>query len=309
LKAILGVYRYYQTLGGTLGSQEAILAHEESYFLAMFLVGVVAALIWYRKWKVVIPLAALSPIVALALLYNHRRVGMLALWIALVVLAVVAIRFEKSLRRFLIIGTAVAAIAGGAFLATYWDKQGGTIAQIVRPVHSIFVPDPRDAQSDAYRLAENANLIFTFQTSPLIGIGFGRPMAYVFPMADISYIYPLWNYIPHNSILWVGMRMGTVGLIAFFGLVGMAILEAARQLRVRKDVLLRGVAAFAIAAIVGQLVVSWGDLQLENYRNMLFLGMILGIVDALHRIPDVQARSAEVLSPVPDSQPRVADAA
>ena len=309
LKAILGVYRYFETLGGVLGGQEAILAHEESYFFAMFLIGVAAALIWYRKWKILVPLFALSPVVALALLYNHRRVGMLALWIGLVVLAVLAIRFERSLRRYLIIGTVVAAVAGAGFLATYWDKQGGTIAQIVRPVHSIFVPDPRDAQSDAYRVAENANLTITFQTSPLVGIGFGRPMAYVFPMADISYIYPLWNYIPHNTILWIGMRMGTIGLVAFFGLVGMAILEAARQLRVRNDALLRGVAAFAIVAIVGQLVVSWGDLQLENYRNMLFFGSILGIVDALHRVPDAQARVAGVQDEVPGSQTRIADAA
>ena len=286
LKALLGLYRYFETLGGNLGTRESILSHEESYFFAMFLIGVVAALIWYRRWKLLLPLIALSPLVGLALLENRRRVGMLALWAALIVLAMLAVRFEFSLRRYLVVASAVVAIGAGVFLAAYWDHQYGTIGQLVRPVHSLFEPDQRDAQSDAYRQAENANLTFTYQTSPVIGIGFGRPMLYIFPMADISYIYPLWNYIPHNTILWIGMRMGAVGLIAFWALIGMAILAAARQMNVRTDPLLRGIAAFAIAAIVAELVVGWGDLQLENYRNMMFLGTMLGIIDALPRVPD-----------------------
>ncbi|HEV2034899.1 MAG TPA: O-antigen ligase family protein [Candidatus Dormibacteraeota bacterium] len=309
LKAIVGFYRYLVTLGGKIDGASTLLSHEESYFLAMFLIGVFVALIWYRKWRFLIPAIALSPLVGFVLLENGRRVGMLALWAAIVVLALIALRFEKPMRRWLVVGTAVIAICAGGFLATYWDHTYGTIGQIVRPVHSQFVPDEKDAQSNAYRDAENANMIATFSWSPLVGIGFGRPMAYIFPMADISNIYPFWNYIPHNTILWLAMRMGTIGLIAFWALIGMAILEAAGQMRVRKDALLRGVAAFAILAIIAELIVAWGDLQLENYRNMLFLGTILGIVDALHRVPDAQAQSADLQSGVPDSPTRVADAA
>jgi hypothetical protein len=309
LKAILGFYRYFATLGGKIDGATTLMSHEESYFLAMFLIGVLVALIWYRKWKFLIPAIALSPLVGLVLLENGRRVSMLALWAAIVVIALIAVRFEKSMRRWLVVGTAVFAICAGGFLATYWDHTYGTIGQIVRPVHSQFEPDTKDAQSNAYRDAENANMIITFQWSPVVGIGFGRPMAYIFPMADISNIYPFWNYIPHNTILWLAMRMGAVGLIAFWALIGMAILEAAGQMRVRKDALLRGVAAFAIVAIIAELIVAWGDLQLENYRNMLFLGTIFGVIDALHRIPDAQVQTAEKDSAVADLQTRVADAA
>jgi len=286
LKAFLGLYRYFGTLGGSLGGRESILSHEESFFLALFLVGVVVALIWYRRWKFLLILMALSPLVGLALIENRRRVGTLALWIGLVVLALIAVRFESTIRKHLIVVSAVLAVGASVFLVTYWDHTYGTIGEIVRPIHSQFAPDQRDAQSDAYRLAENANLMISFQSSPLVGIGFGLPMAYVFPMADISSVYPLWNFIPHNTILWIGMRMGTVGLVAFWALIGMAILAAARQMHKRTDPLLRGVAAFAIVVIVAELVVAWGDLQLENYRNMMFLGTMLGIIDALPRVPD-----------------------
>jgi hypothetical protein len=286
LKAFIGLYRYFVTLGGSLGGRESMLSHEESFFLALFLIGVVVALIWYRRWKFLLILIAMSPLVGLALLENRRRVGMLALWVGLVVLALIAVRFESVMRKQLIVVSAVLAVGAGAFVVIYWDHTYGTIGEIVRPIHSQFLPDQRDAQSDAYRLAENANLMVSFQSSPLVGIGFGRPMAYVFPMADISSVYPLWNFIPHNTILWIGMRMGTVGLIAFWALIGMAILAAARQMHVRTDPLLRGIAAFAIVVIVAELVVAWGDLQLENYRNMMFVGTILGIIDALPRVPD-----------------------
>ncbi len=103
LKAFLGLYRYFGTLGGSLGWRESILSHEESFFLALFLVGVVVALIWYRRWKFLLILMALSPLVGLALIENRRRVGTLALWIGLVVLALIAVRFESTIRKHLIV--------------------------------------------------------------------------------------------------------------------------------------------------------------------------------------------------------------
>jgi O-antigen ligase len=256
-------------------------------------VATVAVLIWYRRWRLAIPLLLFLPVVSIALIENRRRVGILALWVALVVLIALAIRFESRMRKGLIPLTAVAVAGVALFMVSNWNHDTGTIGQVVRPVHSLFEPSSRDAQSDAYREAENANILFTYQTSPAIGIGFGRPMDNVFPMADISNIYPLWNYIPHNTLLWIGMRMGTLGYAVLFALLGIAILEATRQARTRADPLLRGVAAFAIVAIVAELMVAWGDLQLENYRNMIFLGTILGIIDALPRIPDAQKRTGD----------------
>jgi hypothetical protein len=78
--------------------------------------------------------------------------------------------------------------------------------------------------------------------------------------------------------------MGIVGMAAFWALVAMIILEGIRALSAQEDSLLRGVAAFALAAIAAELVVGYGDVQLENYRNMIFFGVMVGIIDALPRI-------------------------
>src|SRR5260370_583333 len=134
-------------------------------------------------------------------------------------------------RRGAWLGVPLAVVVGGtAYTIAFWNHTYGITGELVRPIHSLFQPDQRDYLSNIYRVAEDANLRVTYKTSPLLGVGFGIPMLVIFPMADISYIYPLWNYIPHNTLLWVGMRMGAVGYAAFWGLVAMAVLQATRQL-------------------------------------------------------------------------------
>jgi O-antigen ligase len=199
---------------------------------------------------------------------------------------VLAARFDLVNRRRLVNGTVVSLIVIGVFLAAFWDHQSGLIGELVRPFHSLYQPDSRDYLSNIYRQAEDANLLFTFKSSPLVGIGFGRPMFYAYQMADISYIYPLWNYIPHNTLLWIGMRMGVIGFITFFGLLTIAVLTACRVALAGRDSFLTGVAIVAVAAIGMELAVGYLDLQLDSYRNLIFLGVVLGVI---HRLPALAA--------------------
>jgi uncharacterized membrane protein (DUF373 family) len=52
--------------------------------------------------------------------------------------------------------------------------------------------------------------------------------------------------------------------------------------------LLRTIAAFAIAAVVGEIVVGYADIQLENYRNLIFLGVVLGVLNRLSQLPEAE---------------------
>lgn len=306
IKAAIGYNRYFFTLHQDLGNAEAILAHEESYFLALFVIAAVAACIWYWRPKLVVPILLFVPVVFVVLLENQRRAAMLALWAGLAVVVFLAIWFERRLRKRLIVVSAVAVLMLGGFTATYWNQQYGLAAQVVRPVQSILgQPDQRDYNSNLYRENENANLIATYRTDIPFGIGFGLPMMVIYPMADISQSYPFWQYIPHNSLLWVAMTMGLLGMAAFMALVGTSLIEAVSLLRTRTDPFLRGFAAFAVAAIVAELIVGFGDLQLENYRNMIFFGAVLGMIDAAGRIPELvpAVRRAGLLSRTPAALP------
>ncbi len=286
-KALIGDYRYFVTLGGKLGVQQDVLAHEDSYFLAILIVSGLAALIWLRRRPTVVLIAAVTPLALVAMLANSRRAGVYALAAAVIVTLVLAYRFEPSLRKTVAVVSVVMVVAAIVFIAFAWDKQYGIQAQLVRPVRSLIDPTQRDFLSDQYRTAENANLRLTFQSSPLIGVGFGSPYLMAYPMADISRIYPLWNVIPHNSLMWVGMRMGAVGFVAFWGLIGLAILQGFYILGRSRDPLIRAVAVVAIGAVVAEIMVGYGDLQLESYRNLIFLGATLGVLNRISQMPEV----------------------
>lgn len=287
VKAVVGDFRYFVTLQGNVGSQLEVLAHEDSYFLGMFIAAGLAALIWLKDRRILIPMSVMSALALVAMLANSRRAGVYALAGAVGVIVLLAFRFEPALRKrigWLVVGVV---IAGAIFVGYAWDKQYGVQAQIVRPIRALIDPTARDFSSDLYRIAETANLQYTFRTSPLFGVGFGSPFDIVYPMADISSTYPLWNVIPHNSVLWVGMRMGTIGFVAFWGLIGLAVLEGFGVLGTRRDRFLRAVAALCVAAIVAEIAVGYVDIQLENYRNLIFLGVVLGILNRLPQMPEV----------------------
>jgi hypothetical protein len=74
----------------------------------------------------------------------------------------------------------------------------------------------------------------------------------------------------------------------------MIVLEGIRALRSVDDPLLRGAAAFAVAATMAELVVGYADVQLEAYRNMIFFGAMVGLIDALPRL-----RAITVALPAP----------
>jgi hypothetical protein len=288
LKVGIAFYRYFVTLHGSTAGYEAIMAHEESYFFALFILATVAALIWGRGMRraVVALLVVGSAASAFAIILNQRRAAELALLAGVTTIMILAIRFEGEHRTLWLGLTLLAVVVATTFIVGYWNHTTGLAGELVRPIRSMFVPDQRDYLSNIYRVAEDANILANFKTSPLFGIGLGIPMFVIFPMADISYVYPLWNYIPHNTLLWIGMRMGALGFAVFWGLVGIGILQACRQLGTRRDPLLNAVAAFAVAAIVGEIIQGYSDLQLDSYRNLIVFGAVLGLLNRLPTLAD-----------------------
>ena len=288
LKIGVAFYRYFVTLHGSTAGYEAIMAHEESYFFALFILATIAALIWGRGMSR--PMRALlvvgSAASFFAMLLNQRRAAELALIAGVAAIMLLAIRFEDEHRSLWLGVTVLAVVVITTFTVGYWNHTTGLTGDLVRPIRSMFIPDQRDYLSNIYRVAEDANILANFKTSPLFGIGLGIPMFVIFPMADISYVYPLWNYIPHNTLLWIGMRMGALGWAVFWGLVGIAILQACRQLATRKDPLLNSVAAFAVAAIAAEIIQGYSDLQLDSYRNLIVFGVVLGLLNRLPKLAD-----------------------
>jgi O-antigen ligase/polysaccharide polymerase Wzy-like membrane protein len=280
---IVGTYRYFVTLDRSVGGAIPILAHEDSYLLGLFLVTLLIGLIWLRRswlsWLVV-----LAPVVLTAIIVNHRRAGLGALGLECFTVFALAYVLEPRMRSWLTRIGVVAAVVGVVFVIVFWNQQSGSIGELIRPIKSVFDPNSRDQSSDLYRMAETSNLKLTFRSSPIFGIGFGHPYYIVYPQEGVAKFDPLWNIIPHNSILWVPMRMGLIGMVTFWGLISLAIVEAISLARAARDRFLRGALVMTLAIILGVLFFGYFDLGIENYRNLIVLGIALAIIN---RAPDL----------------------
>lgn len=285
ITAILGDWRYLVTLQRNISSVNSLLAHEDSYFLLLFLVALGVILVWARRAGTRL-LLLLAPVVILALIENNRRTGIDAAGISFILFMALVIRYRPDMRKYTIPIGATLAAAYGAFVAASWNVQYGTRSELVSPVKSALGQDTglRNSSSDAYRIAENFNLVFTFHLSPITGWGLGKDFLQVAPMVNLGNSYSLYLLLPHNSLLWVPMALGAVGMIAFWALVGTGLMESINAIRIPNDRLLQAVGVFCACGIVAELVFAYADLQLMNPRNMVTFGILLGIANVAPRL-------------------------
>jgi hypothetical protein len=259
-----------------------ILEHEESFFFGIYILLTVCLWLFGFKGRLRIVAAALLPFVVVADLANHRRTAWVIVAIgAAIILAAAWYRFPARQRWKVQAIALVAVAAGAAYLPLFWNGSG-TIAQPARAVRSAIDPSKRDAASDLYRIIEDFNLGTGIKNSTPLGVGFGRVLIQYEANADISKLDPTIIYEPHNGLLYVWLRLGFVGAVGFWWLIGAAVLSASRLARGPDAEL----AVFGILVILalGAYVVQ-GDLDqgVVSLRIGVLMGCLLGSLEAAHR--------------------------
>lgn len=285
-KAILCTIRFFVTLGGHTVPEIGVGSHEESFFFDAF--AVMLGVLWLAgiEPKLQKVMLCLLPLVLVADLTNERRAATAALIVAVpLVLGLSAVAFANRRRLILVITIAVVAISL-VYFPYYWNKDG-VLAQPARALKSQFDPDARDQSSDTYREAEDANLMFTMKTSPVIGYGYGKKIILIAYMVDLSSIDPFIMYITHDQILWVWMRVGSVGFFLFWVMISAVLIQAAQMVRFRPAGIVTGSKAdrertatgvYVAAVTVMLLLFGLFDMQLSNERDMLFAGFWIGLM-------------------------------
>lgn len=269
---------------------EAVLGHEEALFFGLFLLLTAALWLFEVRGPLRRTATILLPIVIAADLGNSRRTAWLVLGAGALVLIVVGYARVPSRRRFLRRVVLVLVAVLSIYLPAYWNKTGG-LAQPARAIHSFVQPDVRDASSDLYRQQENANLAFNIREGGVLGRGFGVHIDYVLPITDISDIDPFIGYIPHNGVYYVMMRLGVLGAIAFWSLLGVGLITGCRLLRVR-DRELAALGAVVICALVAYALQGYNDQGFFFFRIAIVIGTLLGLAEAALRI-DASERATE----------------
>jgi hypothetical protein len=284
LFAIEATYRRVALIDtGLLGIiMEFAYSHEVVIFLGVLIFLILAQQIFGAPlWQRMLGQSLLLPFAIYALLATERRSGYIAAMVAFLVLSLVLLIVNR--KAFFLL--AVPVIIGGAiYLPIFWTAPG-LIGQPARAVRSLYEPDPRDAASNMYRDLEKINVRATIHSDPILGVGFGREFLFVVGMPDLSY-WPFWHYMPHHNILWVWLKVGAVGFIIFWVLIGSALMHGAHLIKVLRAPDTRVFATMALTGIVCTLIFCWVDLGLTMSRVTTFLGICIGTLAVLDQLDD-----------------------
>lgn len=265
---------------------QAILAHEESFFFGLFL-ALLAAL-----WLVPIPgplrrlMTVLSPFVLVADIGNQRRTAWaIAAAVLLLVFALSFVAFPER-RRTIITIAAIGCVAAGV----YWLKfsnDPGLLGQPARAVLSQLSPASRDQNSNQYRVVENVNLGVAIRQTTPFGSGFGHPIPQIVPNVDISNIDSFISYLPHNTILYIWLRLGLPGIVAFWMMIGIALMSAVSLVRRRPNRVALLLGMTLSAALVAYLVQGYYDMGLYWFRIAILIGCLMGAAQAERRFQEL----------------------
>ena len=317
-KAIQGTIIFFSYARKMIPRPEAILGHEEAFFFGIFITITVVLYMYGIRGRLRTVATCLLPFVVIADLANARRTAWLILATSVITVFVIGLSTLPHRRRFLRRALIVVAIVSVLYIPAYWNHDG-TLAAPAQAVRSQIQPNERDASSDLYRQEENINLILNIKASGLLGKGFGIPIVYSSDITNISTIDPLIAYVPHNGVLWIWMRLGLQGEIAFWCLIAVSMVRACR-LATSKDRRLALFGTLAASALVAYVIDGYEDTAFAEFRIAVAMGCLLGVMEAAIRLikpdtadsDDALAVSREglpgITSSLPDHWPAIGPA-
>jgi O-antigen ligase len=288
-KAVQGLYVYVKTRHD-YPRPESIIGHEASYFFVAYIVLVLGLWLFNESSRLRKTATRLLPLVIACALVNDRRAAWEMLGGALLTFMVIAYHTAPMRRRLLGRSIVAMLLISAVYFPVMWDKSD-SLAQPARAIRSQVTPSARDASSDIYRVQENANLEHNIQMGGFAGRGFGVKINYSLPITDISPLDPLITYIPHNDVLYIMVRMGILGGIAVWSLIGVGIIGGARLARA-PDRLVATIGMLAACSLVAYALMGAVDQGFFWYRLAFVTGTLLGLAEAAQRIQLTQ------LSPV-----------
>jgi hypothetical protein len=222
------------------------------------------------------------PPVLVTYLMAQRRAAFVTLALGLFVVG--GVLFHRRPRTFFAIAPPLFIL----FVAYVFAFSGssGPLGLPARAVKSIILPHAakeQEAGSDAYRVIENINTLYTIQhTSPLTGVGFGNKFLVIVPLPDISF-FGWWEYITHNSMLWIWMKAGLGGFFSLLFLVGRALFVGARAVTTAPNDNTSPLVLTAFAYVLMHVVYAYVDMSWEA-QSMTYVGACLGLLGAFERI-------------------------
>ncbi|MEX2351382.1 MAG: O-antigen ligase family protein [Balneolaceae bacterium] len=287
IKALQGFARFVD-LGFTTGGFAVLTNHEDPVFIVTLFVLLIGFLLYQTGQKQKLWLLVTLVILLAGFYVAQRRAtyGSLIVSVTAILVILPALMRIKFLKYFFPVLT-ILLIYGFIF----WNNVDSSVGRPVQMIKSAFV-EPEletnfaDYSSNLYRDNENYNLAQTVVNHTVMGTGFGKRYDQPIPLIDIR--FTLRDYIPHNQIYWVLVKMGAVGFFAFWFFFNCFVAKGTQVFNRLDDPYLKAITLVIVIAVINQMVVSFYDLQLTYYRSMIYLGCLMGLLPVIEQIGRVQ---------------------
>ncbi len=290
IEGLVGCYYYFAVLGMDLTGIDRITEHSAAIHMNTLFVLVLAAWLYQASAAKRYLLPLLMPAVLLTYLVTQRRAAFLSLGIALAMMAVILYKENNKLFWRIM---PIAAVASLLYIGIFWNS-GGALGLPAQAIKSVVAPEAgsSDELSNLYREIENDNVSFTIHATPLTGVGFGNKFYMIRAMPDISF-FIWWEYIVHNSILWIWMKTGVFGFASMVFMVGFSIMTGIRLLGYIPNRDLKTITLTATLYIVMHFLYAYVDMSWDS-QSMVYVGAMMGVINYMHRITQQLPAKREV---------------
>ncbi len=281
VKALQGVGRFV-LFGFSFNGLETLTNHEDPVFITLLIIFLLSLILFGGNIKQRNTLLILFAPLVLGFFAGQRRAAYGGLFISFIAFIILLQSHErlillKAISPFLILIIIYSAI--------FWNSESKfaePVKLIKSGISSNKSTEGERYLSNLYRKFEKYDLAVTSRSSLLLGLGFGKKYKMPIPLANIP--FPLRDYIPHDEILWLFVKTGTIGFFIFFFFLDSLIIQGSTLCTKLNDPYLKSICVVIVVAIINQVVISYYDLQLTYYRNMIVLGTLCGLLPTLSTI-------------------------
>ena len=281
---------FFIEINGNIWEYEGITAHDAA--IHMNSVFVFWGTLWLVKasWAKRFTLLAFLPFIALTYFATNRRSAFIALMIAAML---VGLTLLKSHRVLFFILAPLGVMLGLVYLAAFWNS-GSALGQPAQAIKSVIAEDEvgqHEKNSNAYRILENTNTTYTIQNNIVSGIGFGNKFMIIAPMPDISF-FEWWEYITHNSALWIWMKTGIGGFVTMVFMIGTTIMVGVRCIWRMPNDELTAIATMVTTYTVMHFIYAYVDMSWSQ-ESMTYLGATIGLIGCMEHVVSKPVEIAE----------------
>ncbi|MEM9773084.1 MAG: O-antigen ligase family protein [Chloroflexota bacterium] len=273
---IEGVLAYIFIATQVFEYRDDLTEHSASiHYNTMYIMWIASWVVRNGSWYKRLYLLALFPPVLFSYIRSDRRSAMLAVIIAAGLCCLYLIQ-ERNLLFKIMLPTGI--ILGILYVGAFWNNNS-TLGKPVQAVKSVVAPgevNEKDQASNYYRYLENTNTHFTITQAPLLGVGLGNRFLRIVEMPDISF-FIFWEYITHNSVLWIWMQAGVFGFMSMIYLVGIGIMKGARVAWNLPSSEIKVFAMVCATYLVMHFIYAYVDISWTS-QSMLYIGTSLGLI-------------------------------